>query len=200
MLCMRMAVPFGTQPTCMGTASSSLANGLCRILPTPVVTQNCLHWNVMRRLKRHEKRREIFIATKFGFSITPDRVVNGSPEYAAQEIERSLTRLGVDCIDLYYLHRCACRAFESVSVLISCHRPDPEVPIEVCMRLHGQMIRRIERQICEAYHRCYGQLCEGRQDQISRNIRVLGGNFTTRPCRAPHLCSPDGIFGFLSRY
>ena len=31
--------------------------------------------------------------------------IDGSPEWAKQAFERSLERLGVDHIDLYYLHR-----------------------------------------------------------------------------------------------
>ncbi|EUC66388.1 aldo/keto reductase [Rhizoctonia solani AG-3 Rhs1AP] len=46
--------------------------------------------------------RNIFLATKFG--ITPQGP-NGTPEYIKQQLSRSLERLGVDTIDLYYLHR-----------------------------------------------------------------------------------------------
>ncbi|KAJ7131444.1 Aldo/keto reductase [Mycena epipterygia] len=58
--------------------------------------------------KRTGKRDEIFLATKFGFvAPTPpeNRIIDGSPEYARRSVEKSLKRLGVDCIDLYYLHR-----------------------------------------------------------------------------------------------
>ncbi|KAJ7489023.1 NADP-dependent oxidoreductase domain-containing protein [Mycena latifolia] len=56
--------------------------------------------------KRTGKRDEIFLATKFGFvAMTGDRVIDGSPEYARRSVEKSLKRLGVDCIDLFYLHR-----------------------------------------------------------------------------------------------
>ncbi|KAJ7182956.1 NADP-dependent oxidoreductase domain-containing protein [Mycena crocata] len=56
--------------------------------------------------KRTGKRDEIFLASKFGFvGYTGDDIINGSPEYARTAVEKSLKRLGVDCIDLYYLHR-----------------------------------------------------------------------------------------------
>jgi aryl-alcohol dehydrogenase-like predicted oxidoreductase len=63
------------------------------------------------------RRDEVVLATKFGFqraagSDLPN-VVNGRPEYAASAIDASLRRLGVDYVDLWYLHR-----------------RDPEVPIE----------------------------------------------------------------------
>lgn len=104
---------------------------VCPSLPLSFLGLTALDYNV--RLKRTGKRNEIFIATKFGFSRAPDRLVDGRPEYAAQQIERSLKRLGVDCIDLYYLHRCACQPYETASLLMSRRRPDVEVPIEVCI-------------------------------------------------------------------
>jgi aryl-alcohol dehydrogenase-like predicted oxidoreductase len=63
-----------------------------------------------------DRRREVVLATKFGIlrdaTGTP-RGVDGSPEYAKRACDASLHRLGVDTIDLYYLHRV-----------------DPKVPIE----------------------------------------------------------------------
>ncbi|KAF7978876.1 hypothetical protein HWV62_44365 [Athelia sp. TMB] len=56
-------------------------------------------------LKRTGKRSDVFLATKFGFTADPNRFVNGSPEYARQALDRSLKKLGVDYIDLFYLHR-----------------------------------------------------------------------------------------------
>jgi len=55
--------------------------------------------------KRTGKRDEIFLATKFGYFGTPDRLINGDPAYVKVAVEKSLKRLGVDSIDLYYLHR-----------------------------------------------------------------------------------------------
>ena len=55
-----------------------------------------------------DRRDAAVIATKFG--IKRDAAggfggVNGSPEYARRACEGSLRRLGVETIDLYYLHR-----------------------------------------------------------------------------------------------
>lgn len=61
-------------------------------------------------------RDRIVLATKFGILRSADpnyRGVNGKPEYVKSACEASLRRLGVDVIDLYYLHRA-----------------DPETPIE----------------------------------------------------------------------
>ncbi|KAF7978875.1 hypothetical protein HWV62_44363 [Athelia sp. TMB] len=54
-------------------------------------------------LKRSGKRSEMFIATKFGF--TPSSTIDASPQRVREALESSLKRLGVDCIDLFYLHR-----------------------------------------------------------------------------------------------
>jgi aryl-alcohol dehydrogenase-like predicted oxidoreductase len=60
----------------------------------------------LRRFKKTGKRNEIFLATKFG-SVSGDseRVVNGDPEYVHAAFNKSLSKLGVDYVDLYYLHR-----------------------------------------------------------------------------------------------
>ena len=55
-----------------------------------------------------DRRTEIELATKFGIlrdSSGIPRGVDGSPEYAKRACDASLQRLGVDQIDLYYLHR-----------------------------------------------------------------------------------------------
>ncbi|KAJ6459849.1 NADP-dependent oxidoreductase domain-containing protein [Mycena sanguinolenta] len=64
-------------------------------------------------LKRTGKRADIFLCSKFG--ITPARTSDGSPENVRRATESSLKKLGVDYIDLYYLHRA-----------------DSNIPIEVC--------------------------------------------------------------------
>jgi aryl-alcohol dehydrogenase-like predicted oxidoreductase len=53
-------------------------------------------------------RDDVTLATKFGIVRSGDpksRSVNGRPEYVKSACEASLTRLGVDHIDLYYQHR-----------------------------------------------------------------------------------------------
>jgi aryl-alcohol dehydrogenase-like predicted oxidoreductase len=54
------------------------------------------------------KRDRVVLATKFGFVRTDDpayRGISGRPEYVRESCEKSLKRLGVDTIDLYYQHR-----------------------------------------------------------------------------------------------
>ncbi|MFG2285568.1 aldo/keto reductase [Streptomyces sp. NPDC048595] len=54
-------------------------------------------------------RDEIVLATKFAIALDPDdptkRIIRNDPAYIRRSVEGSLTRLGVDEIDLYYMHR-----------------------------------------------------------------------------------------------
>jgi aryl-alcohol dehydrogenase-like predicted oxidoreductase len=60
------------------------------------------------------RRHGIALASKFGnLDLAGGKGYNGRPEYVPRACEASLRRLGVDVIDLYYLHRL-----------------DPDVPIE----------------------------------------------------------------------
>ncbi len=45
------------------------------------------------------------IATKVGITQDPDQRLNNDPEHMRQELDASLRRLGVEAIDLYYVHR-----------------------------------------------------------------------------------------------
>ncbi len=71
------------------------------------------------------RREGVVIATKFGFVLGSGMMqLDGSPANATRALEGSLRRLGVDVIDLYYLHR-----------------KDPAVPIEESV---GAMKRLVE--------------------------------------------------------
>ncbi|MGC9292290.1 MAG: aldo/keto reductase [Acidobacteriaceae bacterium] len=75
----------------------------------------------------HGKRQEFFIATKFGIVRSEDptqRGVNGRPEYVRNCCDASLKRLGVETIDLYYMHRM-----------------DPKVPIEETVGAMAQLVQ-----------------------------------------------------------
>lgn len=55
-----------------------------------------------------EKRKDIFLATKFGIQFDPatyTQTLRSDPEYIKEACERSLTRLNTDYVDLYYCHR-----------------------------------------------------------------------------------------------
>jgi aryl-alcohol dehydrogenase-like predicted oxidoreductase len=73
------------------------------------------------------RRNRVVLATKFGIQRDPagGRLgVNGRPEYVRQACDASLRRLGVDSIDLYYLHRV-----------------DPSTPIEDTVGAMGDLVR-----------------------------------------------------------
>ena len=58
--------------------------------------------------KNPGKREEIFLCTKFANYVDPktgERKVRNEPDYIKQAVEKSLSRLGVKQIDLYYCHR-----------------------------------------------------------------------------------------------
>jgi aryl-alcohol dehydrogenase-like predicted oxidoreductase len=73
------------------------------------------------------RRDEAVIATKFGIVRDPGypakRSVNGRPEYVRQACDGSLSRLGVDHIDLYYQHRV-----------------DPDTPIEETVGAMAELV------------------------------------------------------------
>ncbi|CAN5733153.1 aldo/keto reductase [soil metagenome] len=74
------------------------------------------------------RRDEVTLATKFGIlragPVEPGvRQVDGRPAYVRSSIEGSLQRLGVDHVDLYYLHR-----------------PDPDVPIEETVGAMAELV------------------------------------------------------------
>lgn len=78
------------------------------------------------------RRDAVLLASKFGVVRDPDgppgstydRGIDNSPAYMRQCCEESLARLGVECIDLYYVHRA-----------------DPNVPIEDTVGALAELIR-----------------------------------------------------------
>ena len=73
------------------------------------------------------RRQEVVLATKFGLIPSPSgpaTSVDGRPERVRPSCEASLGRLGVDVIDLYYLHRV-----------------DPNTPIEDTVGAMAELVR-----------------------------------------------------------
>lgn len=73
-----------------------------------------------------DRRDQAFIATKFGINRQPDgsAVTDGSPANVRRAVEGSLSRLGVDHIDLYYQHRI-----------------DPNTPIEETVGAMAELVK-----------------------------------------------------------
>jgi len=72
------------------------------------------------------RRDRVVLATKFGIvvdSSVHDRGIDGTPENARRACDQSLQRLGVEQIDLYYLHRV-----------------DPKVPIEETVGAMAELV------------------------------------------------------------
>jgi aryl-alcohol dehydrogenase-like predicted oxidoreductase len=72
-------------------------------------------------------RQKLFIATKFGFRSNPgekDVQFDASPAYIKIAVEKSLKRLDIDVIDLYYAHRV-----------------DPNVPIEETVGAMAELVK-----------------------------------------------------------
>jgi aryl-alcohol dehydrogenase-like predicted oxidoreductase len=97
------------------------------------------------------KRDQLVLATKFGIVRDPRdaaiRNVSGKPEYVRQSCENSLRRLGVETIDLYYLHRV-----------------DPDTPIEETVAAMAQLVE-------EGKVRYLG-LSEARAQTLRRAVKV----------------------------
>jgi len=72
------------------------------------------------------QREKVVIATKFGFHIVGGKIqgVNSHPAHIKKVVDESLTRLGIDYIDLLYQHRV-----------------DPAVPIEEVIGLMADLIK-----------------------------------------------------------
>jgi aryl-alcohol dehydrogenase-like predicted oxidoreductase len=74
------------------------------------------------------RRARVVVATKFGIVRNRDeptgRRIDNSPRYIRQACDASLRRLGIDTIDLYYIHR-----------------RDPAVPIEDAVGAMGELVR-----------------------------------------------------------
>ncbi|TSC23988.1 aldo/keto reductase [Corallococcus sp. Z5C101001] len=73
-------------------------------------------------------RAKLVLATKFGLVRDPanpqSRGINGRPEYVKQACDASLKRLGMEVIDLYYLHRV-----------------DPKTPIEDTVGAMAELVK-----------------------------------------------------------
>lgn len=126
--CMGMSEFYGPRDDAQSTATILRALDLgCNFLDTADAYGPNLNEELVGRTIR-SRRKEVILATKFGIVRGPDpmtRSVSGKPDYVRSACEASLKRLGVEVIDLYYLHRV-----------------DPNTPIEDTV---GAMARLVEQ-------------------------------------------------------
>lgn len=105
--CMGMTPVYGEpdQGECIATVHRAIELGVTLIDTADVYGDGRNEELVGRALQG--RRDQVVLASKFGNVRYPDgrRDVNGHPDYVPQACDASLRRLGVDAIDLYYLHR-----------------------------------------------------------------------------------------------
>ncbi|KZV76022.1 Aldo/keto reductase [Peniophora sp. CONT] len=100
-----------------------------------VYESGCTHWDtadvygdneelIGNWFKRTGRRNNVFLATKAGITLGQAKDVTADPEYIKAACDKSLRRLGVDKIDLYYLHRA-----------------DPTVPIEKSVGAMAELVK-----------------------------------------------------------
>src|SRR5579862_9284023 len=114
--CMSMTPIYGdpSEPEAIATIQRAIELGVDLIDTSDAYGSNGSNEALVGRALKGRRDKAI-LATKFGNIRLPDGSpgANGKPEYVAQSCEASLKRLGVETIDLYYIHRV-----------------DPTVPIE----------------------------------------------------------------------
>lgn len=124
--CMGMSEFYGTsdQEECIRTIHEALDRGVTMLdtadMYGPFTNEKLVGEALAGR------REEAVLATKFGIERGEDGTwlgVNGRPEYVRESCHDSLERLGVDHIDLYYLHRV-----------------DDEVPIEETVGAMSELV------------------------------------------------------------
>ncbi|WP_322906463.1 aldo/keto reductase [Paenibacillus campi] len=125
--CMGMSEFYGelNEQESMRTLDAALEHGI-HFFDTADMYGNGQNEQFIRPFIR-QHRDEVVIATKFGNVRAEDGSylgINGKPEYVREACEKSLKRLGVDVIDLYYQHRV-----------------DPNVPIEETIGAMGELVR-----------------------------------------------------------
>ncbi|OKZ13545.1 MAG: aldo/keto reductase [Bacteroides oleiciplenus] len=131
--CMGMSAAYGTadEKESMATLHRALELGV-NFWDTADVYGNGANEELLSKVLC-EKRNQIFIATKFGFRLRNEKgsvfgggesYVDGSPAYVRQAVEKSLRRLKIETIDLYYAHRI-----------------DPSVPVEETVGVMAELVK-----------------------------------------------------------
>jgi aryl-alcohol dehydrogenase-like predicted oxidoreductase len=127
--CMGMSISYGVPDDAESIATMHRAIELgCNLLVTSDAYGSGVNEALVGRAIAG-RRDQVLIATKFGNvglgGGVPEGLSGGHPDYVKLACERSLRHLGIDCIDLYGLHRV-----------------DPQVPIEDTV---GAMQRLVEQ-------------------------------------------------------
>ena len=101
-------------------------------------------------------RDELVISTKAGYGMWPGPYGNwGSRKYLMASLDQSLTRMGLDYVDIFYHHR-----------------PDPETPLEETMGALSDIVR--------SGKALYVGLSNYKEEETRKAVRILKENGT--PC------------------
>jgi aryl-alcohol dehydrogenase-like predicted oxidoreductase len=133
--CMGMSFAYGPTDDEESLATLNLALDLgINFWDTADMYANGKNEELIARILK-QNRDKVFIATKFGFryrdvnapyagSETSNVYFDGSPAYLKTAVEKSLKRLNIDTIDLYYAHRI-----------------DPNIPVEDMVGAMAQLVK-----------------------------------------------------------
>jgi aryl-alcohol dehydrogenase-like predicted oxidoreductase len=126
--CMGMSQSYGTadERESLATIDRALELGVTFFDTADAYGPHTNERLVGKALGPHRDR--VFLATKFGFVFdgpAGERTIDGSPDHVRAACDASLERLGVDTIDLYYLHRV-----------------DPATPIEETVRAMAGLVEK----------------------------------------------------------
>ncbi|MBP0726377.1 aldo/keto reductase [Bacillus sp. RG28] len=124
--CMGMSEFYGKidEKEAANTLHTAIDNGI-NFLDTANVYGNGHNEEFIGKVLK-DRRNEFMIATKFGFVRDPEKGVgiSAKPDDVRSEVEKSLRRLRMNTIDLYYLHRV-----------------DPTIPIEETVGVMSDLVR-----------------------------------------------------------
>jgi aryl-alcohol dehydrogenase-like predicted oxidoreductase len=134
------------------------------------------------------RRDKVVLATKFG-NLMATGGVDGRPEYVIEACEKSLKRLGVDTIDLYYQHRIDTNVptEDTIGAMAKLVKQG-KVRALGLSEAHPDTIKRAQKaHLIAAVQTEYSLLYRTEAEETLKTTRALGISFVA--------CSPDEVKG-----